>query len=324
MGDPIEQNPPEVKPPATPKKPESEAAKSFWITLPGILAQLAVLIGAIAGLIVTLNEVGVISLRPTPTFTPTLTSTPTPTSTRTPTPTDSPTPTSTPTSTPAPTVTPTLTPTIASSPTPTSTPLPPTPVPVPKLELCVRLLGDRVVVREGPDTTTSVRGRLPGDVCLTFDQRLPDNSWVRIAQEQGDPSNAAFSLGWVKAELLSESDEIVHLFPYIGEDVYNGFYCINAGSGMNVRNCADTACEQIAILSWQECLIFDARLTDSSWLRIGADQEDETYSPLAGSWVSTDSFSLVVREFQTFLSQHDMRPYFELLPVVTPPPTPQG
>jgi hypothetical protein len=147
---------------------------------------------------------------------------------------------------------------------------------------------------------------------------------VRIAQEQRDPTYVVFALGWVKSELLSESGEIVHLFPYIGEDAKNGYYCINTGSGLNVRDCADTSCRQIAILSWQECLIFDARVSDGSWLRIGADQEDVTYATLAGSWVSTENFSLVVREFRAFLGLHDMHPYFDLLPSVAPPPTPQG
>ena len=321
MGDQIEKKPPEATP-AAPKKTENEAAKSFWTTLPGILAQLAVLIGAIAGLIVALDEVGIIVIRPTPTFTPTLTPTPTQTGTSTPTPTQTPPPTMT--SSPTPTFTPVVVSTATPSPTRTPTPQPPTPVPVPRLELCVRLLGDSVTVREGPDTSTSVRGRLPADTCLIFDQRLPDNSWVRIAQEQRDSSYVTFALGWVKSELLSESDEIAHLFPYIPEDAHLGYYCINTGSGLNVRDCADTGCRQTATLSWHECLLFDARLSDSAWLRIAATQDNEPYTSLAGNWVSTENFSLVVREFQIFVGLHDMHPYFDLLPVVTPPPTPQG
>jgi hypothetical protein len=193
-----------------------------------------------------------------------------------------------------------------------------------KLELCVRQMGDRAIVREGPDTTTSVRGRLPVEACLIFDLRLPDNSWVRIAQDQRYPSNDPFALGWVKSELLSEAGEIDHLNPYFGEDAQNGYYCVNTGSGVNVRDCADIACEQSEILKWHECLRFDGRLADSSWLRIAQEQEDEKFVILSQKWVSTENRSIILREFQSYVNSHDMLPYFELLPVVKPPPTPEG
>jgi hypothetical protein len=285
-----------------------------------------VVITAIGGLIVILNNAGIIGSHPTDTPPPTLASMPTQTSTHTPISTDTPAPTPALNPTSTPTLTRTHTP-IAISPTLTNTPRPPTPVPAPKLELCVRPMEDRAVVREGPDTSTNVQGRMPAEACMSFDQRLPDNTWVRIAEEQRDAANAEFALGWVKSELLSESDEIVHLNPYIPEDARTGYYCINTGSGMNVRDCADTACRQndiMPVLAWHKCLYFDARLENSSWLRIAAHQDDATYTPLAGNWVSTGNFSLILGEFQDYVNLHDMNPYFELLPVVTPPPTPQG
>jgi hypothetical protein len=93
---------------------------------------------------------------------------------------------------------------------------------------------------------------------------------------------------------------------------------------MNVRNCADTACEQIAILNWEECLNFDARLIDNSWLRISEEQDVPATRTLAGKWVSSGDFSLVFGEFQSYIEAHDLAPFFERLPVVTPPPTPGG
>lgn len=334
MGDQTEQKPPEAQPPTGPKKSESEPAKSFWTTLPGILAQSAVVIGALTALIVALNNAGIIGSRASDTPPPTLSAMSMQTSTHTPTPPDTlaPTPTLTPILTPAPILMSTPMQTSTHTPTPTDT-LAPTPTLAPisaaKLELCARPMEDRAVVREGPDTTTFVLvpgERVPAEACMIFDQRLPDNTWVHVAEEQRDPAMAKFALGWVKSELLSESDEIVRLNPYIPEDAKTGYYCIKIGSGMNVRDCADTACRQndiIPILKYYECLYFDARLENSSWLRIAAHQDDATYTPLAGNWVSTENFSLTVREFQDF-DRHDMRPYFELLPVVTPPPTPQG
>lgn len=313
------------KPPAEDKKPEAEGKKNWWTTLPGILAQLAVLITAIAGLVVALNNAGIILPRPTNTPTPTLTGTPTRTSTPTPIPTQTITPTETNTPAPTQTATPTTPPTLTLRPTSTITPTPTmTPVIATKLELCVRQLGDRAIVREGPDTTTAVRGRLPVEACLIFDLRLPDSSWVRIAQEQRDPTKHPFALGWVKSELLSEASEIEHLNPYFGEDVRDGYYCVNTGSGVNVRDCADISCRQSAILSWKECLLFDSRLADSSWLRIALEQEDKKYTAITGKWISTENRSIILREFQSYVYPHDMLPYFELLPVVTPPPTPEG
>jgi hypothetical protein len=99
---------------------------------------------------------------------------------------------------------------------------------------------------------------------------------------------------------------------------------VYTGSGVNVRDCANIACEQSAILNWQECLRFDGRLADSSWLRIAGEQEDGNYAVLAGKWVSTENRSIILREFQSYVNSHDMLPYFELLPVVKPPPTPEG
>jgi hypothetical protein len=177
-------------------------------------------------------------------------------------------------------------------------------------------LGDRAVVRSGSDISTPVRGRLPFDACLTFDLRLPDNSWVRIAPEQPDEANVPFALGWVKSELLSEADAIPHLNPYLGDSATAGIFCVNTGVGINVRACAGTTCQPSGTLNWKECLRFDGRLADSSWLRIAREQDDERYFGLAGMWVSTADFSLVLGEFQSYIEAHDMTPYFEQLPVV--------
>ena len=195
---------------------------------------------------------------------------------------------------------------------------------VPKIDLCLRQLADRAVVRDGPDTSFSIRGRLPFDACLTFDQRQPDNSWVRIAPEQRQETDPRFALGWIKAELLSEGEEIVHLNPYFGADALGGLYCVDTGAGLNVRQCTEASCGPVATLLYGECLRFDASLADSSWLRIARQQEDERYSLLARKWVSPENLGLVVREFRAFIKKPVMAPYFELLPVVTPPPTPEG
>jgi hypothetical protein len=125
------------------KKGEEKEAKSFWITLPGILTGIAAVITAIGTLFMALSTAGLFKPMPTatvvttialatpasatltPADTPTqLLDTPTP---RPPAPTDTPTNTTT----PPPTATPTGTPT----PTPTDTPLPPpspSPTPTPK------------------------------------------------------------------------------------------------------------------------------------------------------------------------------------------------
>jgi hypothetical protein len=322
MGDQPEQNPAEAKPPAEPKKPDAERAKSFWSTLPGILTQVAAVIVAITGLVVALTNAGIFTPSPTQTPTPTQTFTPTATLIPTPTPTSTLSPTPTLTDTPTPTPTHTRTPTPIP---PTRTPTPTrTPVIVPKIDLCLMQIGERAIVREGPDTSFSVRDRLPFEACLTFDLRMPDNSWIRIAQEQRDEAIRPFALGWIKSELLVESEEIVHLNPYFGEDALNGLYCVDTGAGLNVRECADTACPQSGTLLWKECLFFDGRLIDNSWLRIARQQDNEPYTLLAGKWVSTENLSLILREFQSYINKPEMKPYFELLPVLTPPPTPEG
>jgi cytoskeletal protein RodZ len=349
-GEQTDQQPAEGKPPEEPKKPEKEVSEPFWKTLPGILTALGVVIVAITGLIAGLSNAGLLPARPTdsPTFTlavattqeftspptptrtptsnATLTSTPSTTHTSTPTPTHTPTPTTTPTptatvdasDTPRPTDTPTPPPADTNTPTPTLTPTPRIDA---RIELCVP---HNVIVREGPDRSTSVKGRLSPDTCLNFDLRLLDNSWVRIAQDQRNETLQSMAQGWVKSELLSEAEAIVNLNWYLPEDAERGFYCVDSGTGLNVRSCADTSCPRISTLQYEACLYFDGRLQDSSWLRIAQEQEDPQYTPLAHSWLTTERPSLVLREFQAYLNKHDMRPYFELLPIVTSPPTPQG
>jgi hypothetical protein len=353
MGEQTEQPPGEGKPPEEPKKPETEGTESFWKTLPGILTALGGVIVAITGLIAGLANAGLLSARPTasPTFTlavaitqdftspptttlpptssatltptPTTTHTATPTTTHTPTNTTppSPTPTVAVSDTPNPTGTSTLQPTTTKTPTPTLTP---TPRADARIELCVRRMGDNATVREGPDISTPVRGRLSPDTCLSFDLRLPDNSWVRVAQDQRNEDLQALSQGWVKAELLSEAEAIVNLNWYLPEDAKQGFYCVDSGTGLNVRACADTSCPRLATLAYEECLYFDGRLEDSSWVRIAQEQQDPQYAPLAQAWLSTERPSLMLRDFQSYINKPDMRPYYELLPIATPPPTPQG
>lgn len=339
MGEQTDQHPAEGKPPEEPKKPEKEVSEPFWETLPGILTALGAVIVAITGLIAGLSNAGLLPARPTdsPTFTlavattqeftspptPTLTLTSNATLTATPTPTHTPTPTTTPTSTATVDASDTPTPPPADINTPTPT-LMPAPRIDARIELCVRLMGDNATVREGPDISTPVKGRLSPDTCLTFDLRLPDNSWVRIAHDQPNETLQSLAQGWVKSELLSEAEAIVNLTWYLPEDAERGFYCVDSGTGLNVRSCADTSCPRISTLQYEACLYFDGRLQDSSWLRIAQEQEDQQYAPLAHSWLTTERPSLILREFQAYLNKHDMRPYFELLPIVTSPPTPQG
>lgn len=321
MGEQTDQQSVEEKPSEEPKKPEGiKSFLKFWTTLPGILTAVATLIVAVTGLIAALANAGILSPMatepPTPTFTATLTQSSTPTSI----PSITPTPTIKPSNTPTPSEIPTFTPTSTN----TTIPIPSvTPRPDARIDLCVRRLDDNATVREGPDTSFPSKGRLSPDTCLTFDLRLLDNSWVQIAQDQRDENLQLYALGWVKSELLSEAEEIVNL-NYFPEDAERGLYCIDTGAGMNIRMCADSSCPLIKTLLYQECLVFDGRLEDSLWIRIAQDQEDQQYAELANRWVSTDRSSLILSEFQFFYKKPDMRPYFELLPIVTPPPTPTG
>jgi hypothetical protein len=100
----------------------------------------------------------------------------------------------------------------------------------------------------------------------------------------------------------------------------DGLYCVSAYTGIKVRGCADVSCPFIRSLRRGECLIYDGRLADSSWLRIAHGQKG--YLDLADQWVA--SVNLVVKEFFGFVDPHDMLPYFRLLPVLSPPPTPAG
>ena len=95
--------------------------QSFWATLPGMITQIITLLSALGGLLVVLNNLGVIEIgataTPTPTHTMTASAAPNDTNTPTqkpPAPTNSPTPVIS-------TDTPTRTPTITKTPTATST-----------------------------------------------------------------------------------------------------------------------------------------------------------------------------------------------------------
>jgi hypothetical protein len=194
-----------------------------------------------------------------------------------------------------------------------------------RLELCFRNLRDNVIVRDGPDLITAVLGQLPSDSCLNFDLRQFNNSWVRIAAEQSNEEAEAVALGWVIFNVINAtSSEIEHLAPYVPEDAVDGFYCVLPLSGSKVQNCpstSDSSCPSIGTLDWHACLYFDGRLEDSTWLRIAAGQGEE-YSIFTGKWVNSDL--VVVNEFLDFLEKPRMQPYLELLPIVTPPPTPEG
>jgi hypothetical protein len=183
----------------------------------------------------------------------------------------------------------------------------------------MRKMNDSAVVRQGPDINNPVLGNVPPDACLNFDVRLPDDSWVRIASAQQDLYQALAG-GWVKSENLNELRDIDHLDIYKPGDALNGLYCANAFTGINVRGCADQGCPVITSLRRGDCLIFNGRLEDSSWLRVAPGQAD--YPELADKWAA--AINLIVKEFLSFVDPHEMLPYFRLLPVVTPPPTPEG
>jgi hypothetical protein len=262
------------------------------------LTGLIVAIGGLAGLITALDNAGIIGVNPTDTPTSTYTFTPSPTSTITPSPSPSP----------------TLSPTVTS-----------TPEVAIQLELCLRNLSDNVIVREGPDLITAVLEQLPSNSCLNFDLRQFDNSWIRIAEEQSTAEAEAVALGWIIFDAVNAtSTEIEHLAPYIPNGAIDGLYCVLPFSGSKVRNCpntSDSSCPSVGTLDWHACLYFDGRIEDSTWLRIAAGQGEE-YSIFTGRWVNSDL--LVVNEFLDFLEKPRMKPYFELLPIVTPPPTPEG
>lgn len=322
MGEQTDQQSVEEKPSEEPKKPETKSAKSFWSTLPGVLTALTGLIVAISGLIAALASTGLMPIRASETSFPTLTDTPTHTSTIIPVQSATFTPTIGPSNTPSPSETPTFTPTSTNTtiPSPTNTPRPDV-----KAAMCVREEEIDVIVRDGPDTSYDIKGRINGDKCPKFDLRLMDDSWVRIAQNNEDNDLQFLAGGWVRSDLLLEFERVVpELYFYFPDGAEEGFYCIDNSAGMNVRTCADTGCPTMEPLKKDACLNFDGRLQDNSWLRIAQDQEDQQYAIQANGWVSTAMQSLIFREFQSFHVKPDMGPYLDLLPIVTPPPNPGG
>ena len=329
MSDQTEQRPPEA-----PKKPEGERGKSFFTTLPGILTALTGLIVAISGLLAALNNMGLFQARATETLPPTLTFTPTLTLLSSSSLTSMPSETQAPVTTQIPTVSAiTAIPITPSAITDTPAPVTPTPAPtqtppaitIQTMDFCVKpSLMDRVIVREGPDTSTRILGTLAGDACLTFDTRMPDNSWVRIAQEQSNGAEHPMAHGWVKSNLLSEVEEVLYLDWYISENARQGLYCVRMLEGLYVRECADTSCPQSGVLRLGDCLYFDGRLENLPWLRIAENQTEGKYAPLAHKWLSTEGLTLILMDFKSFIHQPDMKPYIELLPILTPPPTPGG
>ncbi len=234
-----------------------------------------------------------------------------------------------------PTLTLTLTPTLMSASTPTVlvtqtfTPFPVTlSVAIPQasdhdtLEFCLN--SPRVNIREGPGESyrviNTVSSPPSNPVCLLFDSRMPDNSWVRISEKQSQSKYSSYSGGWISSTLLRPNDfESLKIF--VPNSVQEGLYCVNTRNGVTVRVCPSQGCYGIGILSYQDCLYIDARTEDSLWVRISEKQNSEKFLPLRSGWVSKyflspSEFSSLYESFSTY--------YFELLPIATPKPTPDG
>lgn len=351
MNEQTGQEPAEEKPPSEPAATEGESGKKEKAPSPAgesederklkwaqlvILPVILAIIAGIFGLLPTLIErtspptqaPAVIESTETPTSLPTNSPEPAP-----PTPTDLPSDTQSPTSpTPIqptdipalpPTDTPEIPPTNTATSTPNITTTPTSNVIVETLDRCLRSLDDRVVVHVAPDINAKISSkgeRLPFEACFTLDRKTPDNLWVRIAQEQEDEAIKPFEQGWIISDAISEPIE--DLASYFSEDARQGLYCVNSGSGLRVRTCPSaSSCEISKNLLYKECLKFDGRLADSTWLQIAVEQENRLYVDLANNWVTTEGGTLILEEFYGFHVIPNMRLYFELLPIVTPPPT---
>ena len=181
-------------------------------------------------------------------------------------------------------------------------------------------------VRKGPSEEYPVQSvienpnNLSNPDCLLFDFRMPDNSWIRIAPGQENSKYAQHEGGWVVSDQFRPLD-FEKLNVYIPDNVMSGLYCVASRYGVKIRTCPRESCREVGYLTLQDCVFMDGRSSDSLWVRISSDKNDDKYAAYAGNWVST--YYLAPFEF-TAGYQPYFRYYFELLPVLEPIPTPSG
>lgn len=211
----------------------------------------------------------------------------------------------------------------------TPTPIPFTLTPdsssIPLTELfCTNFYSIRV--REGPSDYYPVQSVIenPNNQsnpdCLLFDFRMPDNSWIRIASGQENSKYAQHELGWVTSDQFRPID-FDKLRVYIPENVQNGLYCVTSRYGLKIRSCPREGCREVGFLTLQDCVFMDGRSSDSQWVRVSSEQNDNKYAAYAGNWVST--YYLAPFEFSSGYQPY-FRYYFELLPILEQIPTPNG
>lgn len=181
-------------------------------------------------------------------------------------------------------------------------------------------------VRQGPSEEYPIQSvienpnNLSNPDCLLFDFRMPDNSWIRIAPEQENSKYAQHEGGWVVSDQFRPLD-FEKLRVYIPENVMSGLYCVASRYGVKIRTCPREGCREVGYLTLQDCVFMDGRSSDSLWVRIASDKNDDKYAAYAGNWVST--YYLAPFEF-TAGYQPYFRYYFELLPILEQVPTPSG
>lgn len=181
-------------------------------------------------------------------------------------------------------------------------------------------------VREGPSDIYPVQSiienpnNLSNPDCLLFDFRMPDSSWIRIAPGQENPKYAQHESGWVTSDQFRPID-FEKLRVYIPENVQNGLYCVNSRYGLKIRSCPREGCREVGFLTLQDCVFMDGRSSDSQWVRISAEQNEDKYASYAGNWVST--YYLAPFEFSVDYQPY-FRYYFDLLPILEMVPTPSG
>ena len=231
----------------------------------------------------------------------------------------------TPTATPSPiisTISEIFTPTVqveSPSPMPTNT-LMPTEIPIPSLTptpspvlsprgflYCIILETPGVNVRINPNDQSKHLGNLSFDDCLYFSDVSSDGAWVRIALIQPEEYSSVAG-GWVLSSYLTPSS-----FDGLPEysranDWPDDFLCVNVRS-VKVREQPSTASSSyIKGIIFNECLKFDGKNEDGSWVRISLDEEK--FSSYSHGWIRSD---LLIPKWR-----------INNLPIVTPDPTPQG
>jgi hypothetical protein len=149
---------------------------------------------------------------------------------------------------------------------------------------------------------------------------MPDSSWIRISRKQIQNEFSKYGGGWISADLLRPSDfDLLEIF--VPESVQEGFYCVNTRNGVNVRTCPLQSCNEMGRLSYKDCLLIDGRTADSLWVKISEKQRENKYVQYANGWIISRFLS--PKEFLKIYDPY-IRFYFEILPVVTPQPTPEG